>query len=796
MNPVFATFAHDILATLQFTVRMFDILADSALDIARGLMDEAWGGKSPDGGLDFPSACVLSKSSELGSDLHVELGVVAGTEQLSDIPWLADVTHTDVQGPSDSDAPFRYQSGELVPPGMFGKALRAYGQVIALAGEYGVPVAGYDSWFREQWGVEPGADLTLAVPMVRSHGDALWGGINRKLSPYSSAHAATSKQVRVTWHGKGRKDMGEHTVVAWPRLTAIAQIAGGALMVEDRRARGRIKRIDFRVVRHELPKAPKNLGTGVGRIQVRNNWEVRAISKGAIEFVQGFRASALVLARGGLGYSSALSVAPGVEMPAATILQYLQEQSVPGIPHVNFLAMGDAVFDLEPTPVKRPLTIENGTSMNVYNAFAAVTRPYIDRYFSELPTAQTIRRSVDAVRESPTAVAAQEVLRRAIALTVPDDFLLRMFRLYTVANRSIEKGHEIVSTALRTFDAPRSVFETRDWFAVGRRVKRAQKCQGWFAEEVARGIGRYVREHGQQAPVIGRLRRILSAEGVGDVAVAEVIRQRRNWWSCEYRRRSKDRPTRRVEYQIRSKLFRVAHVEITESGTVVASDNTPQLVGALASIARAFMRKRKGRGESDPVPPDPERMTLMQYAHVLDRRLAPSYPFADGVLQFHRSLKMLEDDVVRIMAYVAENMPDRVGTGGLELEEDPDDDDEADWADQVEQKGEPEPVLNPAPQAAALTAVDLFGGESDDDSEEDADPLAGMVRLSDELAEDYPALEFSDIMRAVQRHGEYVSAGDCAAIGKEAHAEYLARVSGPAASQAAGGADISDSRRR
>jgi hypothetical protein len=775
---------------------MFDILADSAMDIARGLLDEAWGGSSPDGGLDFPSACVLSRASEQTSDMHVDLGVVDDTEQLSAVPWLADVTHTDVQGPSDSDAPFRYQSGELIPPGMFGKALRAYGQVVALAGEYGVDIRGYDSWFREQWGVDPNADLSLSVPIVRSHGDALWGGINRKLSPYSSAQAATSKQVRVQWHGKGRKDMGEHAVVAWPRLTAIAQIAGGALMVEDRRARGRIKRIDFRVVRHELPKAPKNLGTGLGRIKVRDKWELRTISRGAIEFIQGFRATALILARGGLGATAALSVDPGVEMPATAILRYLQEQSVPGIPHVNFLAMGDAVFDLEPTPVKRPLAIDGGTKMNVYNAFAAVTRPFIDKHFHELPTARTLRQAADAVNESARAEASQIVIRRALALAIPDDFLLRMYRLYTVANRDVEKGNEIVSSALKTFGAPRSVFETRDWVAVGRRVKNSLACRGWFTEEIARGVGRYTREHGQQAPIVGRLRRILSSEGTGDIAVSEVVRQRRNWWSHEYRRRSRDRPTRRVEYQIRSKLFRVAHVDIKESGAVSAPDSTPQLVGALAAVARAYLRKRKGKGQKDPVPPDPGRMTLLQYAHHLDLHLRPNYLFVSGVDQFLRSLKMLEDDVVAIMGYIAENMPDHAYPVGIELEEappgddDPDDGTDGDWH-HIERAHEA------LPPATVLAPVgNLFGDDDDDDDEDEVDVMAGLVRLADELAEDYPALEFKDITSAVASHGEFVSAHEYKEIGAAVHAAYLVRVSKGGPGSELGGADIMDTRRR
>jgi len=774
---------------------MFDILSDSALDIARGLLDEAWGGKSPDGGLDFPSACVLSRASEAGSDVHMELGVVSDTESLSAIPWLADVTHTEVQGPSDSDAPFRYQSGELVPPGMFGKALRSYGQVMALAGEYGVPTAGYDSWFREQWGVDGDADLSLAIPMVRSHGDALWGGINRKLSPYASAHSAASKQIRVTWHGRSRKDIGEHSVVAWPRLNAIAQIAGGALLVEDRRARARLKRIDFRIVRAEIPQAPKHLGSGLGHIPVRQSWELRSISRGAIEFIQGFRATALVLARGGLG--EALSVDPAVEVPSATILKYLQEQAVPGIPHVNFLEMGDPVFDLVPPPVKPALTVDKGPEMNVYNVFAAVTRPYIDKHYDKLPTARTLRLAMDAVREVPNSDANLKVVREVVATAVPDDFLLRMYRLYTVMHRDPEKGEEIVSTALKTFDAPRSVFETRDWVAVGRRVKNSAKCRGWFVEEIARGISRHVREHGQQSPVIGRLRRILSAEGTGDVAVAEVVRQRRNWWANEYRKRSRDRPARRVEYQIRSKLFRVTRVDINARGKVDVAQTSPALVGALESVARAYLRKRKGKGAPDPTAPDPGRMSLFAYALHLDGLLAPAYSFTEGVKQYRRSAMMLEDDVLEIVQFLAMNMPETSRVAGMDFSETIEDADEPDDEDHdgIECPLTEGPAPEPVADESGGDGGDLFGVDDEDDDDDAAEvgPMAGMVKLSEELADDYPALDLRDIAAAVGQHGEYVHASAYAAIGEEAHRAYLVRVSAP--SKEVDTDDIRDARR-
>jgi len=777
---------------------MFDILADTALDIANGMLNDAWGGKAPAGGLDFPSACVLSRSSDIASDVHVDIGLVHDTEQLSALPWLADVTHTEVQGPADTDSPFRYQAGEITPPGMFGKALKAYGQVCAIATEYGVDVKGYDSWFREQWGVPEDADLTMAVPMLRSHGDALWGGINRKLSPYASAHSAASKQVRVTWHGGNRQDMGEHKLVSWPRLSAIARVAGGALMVEDRHAKGRLNRIDFRVVKGELPVAPSGIGQNLARIPVRSGWETRSISRDALEFITGFRAVALQLARGGLGDTGVLSLDDSIEIPATALLAYLKEAAVPGIPRVDFLAMGEAVFDIEVERAGPSVKPGEGQEMNVYNAFAAVTRPYIDKNSPDIPPAHILRRALHVVQEDPAATDAAKIIRDTIATCIPDDFLLRMYRLYTIVNKSKEKGEDIIVAVLKTFDAPRSAFETRDWVAVGRRVKNAIKCRDWFCEELARGISRYRLEHGEQAPIVGKLRRILSSEGTGDIALAEIIRQRRNWWAHEYRRRAKFEEDRRVEFQVKAKLFRHTQIEVSASGNVVCNESSPALVSALGASARAFMRKRKGFNAVDPEAPDPGRMGLGQYAQYLDDMLHPSYSYVDGVFSYRKSVEFLVDDVVRVVKYIAENMPSGDMPPGGDLDYDSDiesigeeasvpamldfgDDDESDDDDDDE-----------VPKASGA----LFGDDDEDDSDDDSDynPYAGMLKLADELKEDLPHLTFDEIVTAISTHGEYVKASDYKPIMNEAHKLHLSSRAAGNTNTEYDGHDVSDTR--
>jgi len=777
---------------------MFDILADSALDIARGLMDQAWGGKSPEGGLDFPSACVLSKTTDLASDVHLELGVVQHTEALSDLPWLADVTHSDVSGPSDTDSPFRYQAGEMNPPGMFGKAVKAYGQVIALAREYGVDTSAYDKWFRAQWGVDPSADLTMAIPVVRSHGEALWGGIGRKLAPHSAAHTAASKQVKVMWHGRGRKDMGEGKLVAWPRLTAIARLAGGALLVEDRYARSKPRRIDYRIVKRELPDAPKHMGTALSRIPAPDTWEVRTTANGALEFIQGFRSVALALARAGVGGSGALHVAEDLEIPSKAILDYLRENQHITVPRVDFLAMGEAVFDLDEVPPNPSLSIPQGEVLNVYNAFAAIIRPFVARNFQHLPPAHVLRQAILKQQDGPFGgeFEALHVVRRAVANCVPDDFLLRLYRLYTVAHKSKEKGEEVVTMALKAFKAPRSVFETRDWVAVGRRVKNSTPCLTWMAEEIARSIGRHVKEKGMETALAGKLRRILSSEGTGDIAFDEIVRQRRNWWVGEYRRRAKWVPDRKVEYQIKAKLFRHTTIHLEAGGEVTVRQGDPALLTALESVARAYLRKRKGKFAPDPDPPAPGSEALMSYALRLDESLKPPYPFVSGVNSYLRSVAFLQDDVRAVFVYVSDNMDDETLNPGGDLLEDADQvDDEVEPLDFAGEDPVEEQAADPSKEVGEAFDDLGFDLEGDDESDLEADNAAPpRILLADELKEDLPHLSFQDIATAVAQYGEYVLVSEYQEIQNEVHRRYLEAASQGVTVGLADGADIQDTR--
>lgn len=763
----------------------FDILSDSALEIATQLITDAWGGDAPIGGLDFPSSCVLSKCGDEYSDVHVELGIVDDTLTLSEIPWLADVTHSDVAGPGDTDTPFRFPSGEATPPGLFGKALRSYGEVMAICVEYGVDTTCYDIWFRSQWGVDKDTDLSMAIPVTRSHGDALWGGLGRKLAPASYTHLAASKQIRVVWHGTQRDKFGAHKLVDWPRLTALVRTIGAALLLEDRHAHKRVKRFDFRVVSREIPNAPEGIGTNLTRIPVMDSWDTRDISRGAVEFIQGFRQSALLLARYALGNSGALVVEEGCQIPSSSIIKFLSEPKVGALPHFDFLDMGEPVFDLDDKP-SNPVRFEPiKETVSIFRAFGAVVRPFVEKNFHQMPFGYILRMKVDQMntgsRDLANSVSAE--LKGLIDIAVPDDFLLRMYRLFSVIYKSKEKGGDVVVSVLRALSAPNSVFETHDLLAIGVRVKRSARCYGWLTEEIAKAIQRVSDEQGKEAFLAGKLRRILSSAATGDIAVAEIVRKRRNWWANEYRRKAKFSADRKVEYQIKSRLFRVMRVVVSFDSGVYLDTADFALVQVLESSARAYMRKRKVYDAHDPEPPDSSYTTGHQYCNILDHVLTPRVKYSDVWASFERSASYLVDDIIAILDYAAQDTPFAANPpiGDLDDDVNSDGDSEAD----------PEDVLDPGEdnkedvvdlfndedeEGDILGGDDLDAGDADElfgDDDEDDEIQKGMVDLAAELHEDYPSLPNEIIANAVSKFGVHVPYAMCAEIGSDLHAEYV-----------------------
>jgi hypothetical protein len=752
--------------------KMFDILRDSAHDIAKGLLDEAWGGNFPAGGLDFPSGCVLSKSTDQNSDLHIELGLVDEVDSVSEVPWLADLTHGDVQGPHDSDSPFKFLNGEGDLPGMFGTALKAYGQVVAILAEYGVDYTAYDNWFRAQWGIARETDLSLSIPALRSHGSALWGGLARKLSPATFCNIATSKQVRVKWHGKGRKDYGADKLIDWPRLTAIAQTVGSYLLVEDKYAK--IKRIDFKLVKRELPAAPIRPGDTLANFPCPDDWEVRDLSNTALQFLAGFRAASLHLARNALGTTGTLTVGRSVNIPSNAIAAFIREHHVPPAPIDIGLPNESGIFDFFDEDPTKPVVAKTAPNITIYTGFASVIKPYVNKHWREMPTSFAIRAMHDTLfMEGGTErVDAEEAAKKLMDKLVPDDFLLRFFRIVNLAKKSRSDAEEMVGSLLKALKAPRSVFGHHDFINVGVSIRNNKACWGWMLEEIRKQVSANVYDKGIHFKMTSALWRILSSNANGDIALAEIMRQRKAWWANEYIRRGKHNKERRVTYQIKARLFRATQIDVEEDGGARVNFAHAALVGALNASARAFLRKRRAFKFNVETVVEPGSLTLDQYAALLDRTYHPTHTWSEGVAEYRRSVAYLVDDVRDIMQFIASGMNDDLymPKGGIDEddlgESDIDDADVPVMIDYEDDIPDEEDVLEDG---------DDGGFDFDDDEEEvDEDKNAGLVDLHGELEDECSYIPLMIRTQAIGKYGRYVSFDQAAEVVKELHTAYMA----------------------
>lgn len=778
----------------------FDILSDSAMEIALGKISEAWGGDAPMGGLDFPSACTLSQTKSQDSDFHVELGLVEDTDELSEIPWLADVTRTEVQGPADTDSPFQFATGEASPPGMFGAALRAYGEVVAMCGEYGVDATAYNLWFKAQWGIPADESLLGAVPAVRSHGAAFWGGVGRKLAPAPYASLSASKQIRVVWHGTNREKFGVDKLVDWPRINALAKLTGQALLVEDRYAKGRLKRIDFNLVGREFPKCPSGIGLGIERIVPPDKWIERPVALHAIEWVNGFRDSKIALLRGGINARPAIDLGWEVEIPSAAIVDYIKEHHIGTVPHILALSMGEANFDLDDRGPSFKVESSPDHPPNVFNAFAAVVKPFISRNYKDLPMAWQVRMLAEAVDGGNISERREAIseLRTMFSLVIPEDFLLRIFRIFCLVLKDKEKAGSVVVSVMKSFGAPKSVFQTRDLRSISKRVINSDKCLPWFAEEIARGITRHKVEHGQEALISSKLKRILSGPYDGDIALEFIIRHRRNWWSMEYLRRAKASPDRKVEYQFKSRMFRVTCIAVDDHYNIeeIIYDGAYRI--QMEKIAGAYMRKRKKFGTQDPVAPSPSGYDARAYAQLLDDTLEPNIKFVFCWDAFMKSVRYLVDDVATILDFVVNDFQAVKGYVHGDLLSD----EELDAEEEALKQVEPTQAMVEEPVAVVdLGVVDTgmldFGfGDGDGFGDDFDEPVEAQVELYSELHDDLPHLTEQELLAAMEQFGKTVTVTRYNSIKEVVHRNHLLVAAGkepkPFVSEPSFGLDITD----
>jgi hypothetical protein len=378
---------------------------------------------------------------------------------------------------------------------------------------------------------------------------------------------------------------------------------------------------------------------------------------------------------------------------------------------------------------------------------------------------------VENLHDSGTKANEEAVARvkEIIDQVVPDDFLLRFFRVVTLAKTSRADADEMVGSLLRAFKAPRSVFGQHDFISVGVSIRNNKTCWDWIMEEIRKQVSANVYDKGIHYKMTSSLWRILSSNANGDIALAEIIRQRKAWWANEYIRRGKHNADKRVTYQIKARLFRSTHVEITEDGGARINYEHAALVGALNQSARAYLRKKRAFKFNVEQVVEPGNLNLDQYAALLDRTYMPTHTWTAGVLDYRRSVSYLVEDVHHIMQYVASGMDDTAYMPAGDLQDDEIGESDVDDTSSPIMVDSPEPSVRGDVEDEEMSDFDFGDGDDEDEAGENA----GMVDLHGELEDECSYVPLATRTEVIAKHGRYVMHDEAVEIVKEVHKAYM-----------------------
>jgi len=319
----------------------------------------------------------------------------------------------------------------------------------------------------------------------------------------------------------------------------------------------------------------------------------------------------------------------------------------------------------------------------------------------------------------------------------------------------------------------------------------------WMMEEVARATSRHRYEHGEEFRLTAQLKRILSAEDMTQEGLSAIVGKRRNWWAVEYMRRAKYTADfeKKILLQIRSRLFRKVRIRVEDNINITADLDDPALVEVFATSAAAFLRKRKAHGAPDPQPPIPVGRNAEEYSQMIDEMFRPRVKWHSGWEKFKKSVVHLENDVVRIVAFIVDDFNTAKHDVGGELYDDSDVDKIYDELEKEEEVLEVEPEIAEEEgglfddeeeeddgggmfgEDEELEDEGMFGEEDVDNGTLAVDTPGLKVNIYEELHEDIPNVPTAWLIDFCTQHPQNATLAEYAEIKVKAQAEFLVEMS-------------------
>jgi len=776
-------------------------------EVMRNMAEDAGVTDPIEMGWDFPANGVLSRSDEYSSDLHVEIGNYddewdvfnVGFENedepatLSMYEALAPATIAKEPGPSDTTPPFEHLHGESGLPGLFGEALKSYGEAVCICVVMNTDPTPIHEAFANSWGLTPDEAeyARTLVPTPRSTGDAFWGGISANLNPACFAMPASQVGLKVKFHNKNRYSMGSNKLVDWARMKAVAQSVTIQVVSDDAVARNKVKRLDYRIDTREIPNAPKLLKLPKVNVPVATYaTEVRVAS----ETIQYLR-------RGGMKpirepkyiAGDTITVSQDLEVPMS-IGNYMDiEVRAPVLAYGNLMEAEDDNMDIVIRPRAPNLTTTNRKKVQAKDILKAIAESQLQH--GHLPDMRSfgIRRLiVDSEMESgEDSQRAFRQLRQAVHDVFPPSVAINVVSMGNLLTK--DGGRKYLANIARSMKAHRGIMQEHNIRNIWSAVTNDRGSINMLAEVIATALAKMDRIH--EPKITKSIRSLFVCTGELEGPLNEVFAMRKRYWSNRYYRssRSTDDQDRKIRWQQLAKIFKGAKFVI-ESNGVVRRDDSEIVVLFQDSISK-YIRKRLGVGDKDYTSPvmevaviqrgeadrlcmketdDEPNPTFASIAHKLDEGLTE---FQNDVKDFMRKAILQEPELMEADPDEYSEFKEEVMEHPYKKSVDPfinyaeDLDDAMFFAQDSVKKGE----INASfldDDAWDVSFQDSIA-EVNDDFMNAPVTRVPMLSLADELRDDVRGITADIIEKFVREHGSLVAVGDYDAIMNAARSAFI-----------------------
>jgi len=750
---------------------------------------------------DMPCDGSLSRVPDGTGDLHVDLDdlAMADEEGWSDFCGFAPATRAKEPEPADTTPPFNQDEALLNVPGLFGGALRAYGEAFACYSVHGVDTTNLRACFQAMWGIDEDSMVQFdrLMPVARSSGDSFWGGWARNLQPANFSLPATQSAVHAKFHNLNRTAFGPHALVDWPRIKAIAEVTCGRLLADDVYVKNRVRRVDFAIDPREVIHAPQKLQ--IAQVEVTGSKNAAAMNNTYVIGAINYLAAQDSGGASGIRYHTGdtIIVEQAVEIPRHVVYSLPVTFKAPIIttPLVLVESPDMGTEDLQVRDRSQNLRIFKSKNFDVEQVLKAIAIGSMKRMKNISHRSFGIRASIIELesKDDGKRQKAKKLLVDAIKKVWPDNVLSSLVGYGNV--NSPGHGVRLIADLLERAGEGTGMLQEHNYNRLWARLINMPAVLRILAGVLASAI-LYIDR--QISPDFSnRYIELLAKSGDFGEVLNEIFSARKRYWVNRYIRTAKDVKgvdrERFVLSQVRAKVFMKAKFRINEGGAVELLD--VECCNALTNSAVNYIRHRKKEYDSS----NPVYTKLQICSGSLDTlvsaaRVQPANPrFSELANKIWADLKEFEVDVrefLRSVLMLTKHTNEESGHQAKALY-----DKVLDVDKQVLEKSHPAmedlPDIEPKPAKVANTAGDLDDMFAPmvkkrtvkekvkvEDKNLEGDDMGGMfslpikkkvqeVDLANELIEEIPGIPIEVVHRAVNKYGQRVDVKKLDAIALE-----------------------------